>query len=246
MKFKKKIKKAFKFFGYDLVKLKGGLGLGTSENELIKILESVKTDLVLDIGANKGQFAMSLYNYGYTNKVLSFEPLSSIYGLLKSNSKENNLWNVYDRCCVGDKEEMIDINISNLAGNSSILDIKSTKFNVPESHYVENEKVKQITLATLNDNKFIKKAKSIFVKMDIQGYEHYVLSKLSDVNYSINGFYLELSLVNLYDKQEDYLYICNQLKDFGYDLIYIEPEFIKSNRMVQFNGVFLHNSLSFV
>lgn len=245
MKFKKTIKKAFKLFGYDLVKLRGGLGQGTFENELIKILDDIKTDLVLDIGANKGQFAMALYDYGYKNKVLSFEPLSAIYEILEKNSKKNSLWHVYEKCCIGETEKMVDINLSNLAGNSSILDIKSTKYNVPESHYIKKENVPQITLATLNENQLIKHAKNIFVKMDIQGYEHYVLSQLPTVNYKIDGFYIELSLVNLYENQKDYLYICNQLKEFGYDLVYIEPEYIRSNRMLQFNGLFLHRLLSF-
>jgi FkbM family methyltransferase len=245
MKLKKNVKKAFKFFGYDLVKLKGGLGRGTFENELIKILDDIKTDLVLDIGANKGQFAISLYDYGYKNKVLSFEPLSDIYKILEENSKNNSLWHVHEKCCIGDTEKMVDINLSNLAGNSSILAIKSTKYNVPDSHYVKKESVPQITLATLNENHLIKQAKNIFVKMDIQGYEHYVLSQLPTINYKIDGFYLELSLVDLYEDQKDYLYICNQLKDFGYDLVYVEPEYIRSNRMVQFNGLFLHKSLSY-
>lgn len=245
MKIKKNIKKAFKFCGYDLVKLKGGLGRGTFENELIKILDDIKTDLVLDIGANKGQFAISLYDYGYKNKVLSFEPLSDIYKILEENSKNNSLWHVHEKCCIGDTEKMVDINLSNLAGNSSILDIKSTKYNVPESHYIKKENVPQITLATLSENQLIKQAKNIFVKMDIQGYEHYVLSQLPTINYKIDGFYLELSLVDLYEDQKDYLYICNQLKEFGYDLVYVEPEYIRSNRMVQFNGLFLLNSLSY-
>lgn len=246
MKLKKYIKKGFKFLGYDLVKLKGGLGRGTFENELIKILDEVKTDLVLDIGANRGQFAKSLYDYGYQHKVLSFEPLSAIHDSLQENSKTNILWHVHEKCCIGDQEKMVDINVSNLVGNSSILDIKATKYNVPESHYIKKERVPQITLASLNENQFIKQAKNIFVKMDIQGYEHYVLSQLPNINYKINGFYLELSLVNLYDEQKDYLYICNQLKEFGFDLVYVEPEYIRSNRMVQFNGLFLHNSLSFI
>lgn len=245
MKIKKSIKKVFKFFGYDLVKLNGGLGRGTFENELIKILSSIETDLVLDIGANRGQFANALYVYGYNEKILSFEPLSFIYELLLKNSKTNNLWHVYDRCCVGESEKMVDINISNLVGNSSILEIKSTKYNVPDSYYIKKENVPQITLATLNEYTLIKQAKNIFVKMDIQGYEHFVLSQLSNVNYKINGFYLELSLVNLYEDQKDYLYICNQLKDFGYDLVYIESECIRSNRMIQFNGLFLNKSLSY-
>lgn len=245
MKLKKNVKKVFKFFGYDLVRLKGGLGRGTFENELIKILDSIETDLVLDIGANRGQFAMSLFDYGYKHNVLSFEPLSEIYKILEENSKTNGLWYLHEKCCVGDKETIVDINLSNLAGNSSVLAIKSTKYNVPDSHYVKKESVPQITLATLNENRLIKQAKNIFVKMDIQGYEHYVISQLPYINYKINGFYLELSLVNLYEDQKDYLYICNQLKEFGYDLVYVEPEYIRSNRMVQFNGLFLHNSLSY-
>lgn len=245
MKLKKNVKKVFKFFGYDLVRLKGGLGRGTFENELIKILDSIETDLVLDIGANRGQFAMSLFDYGYKQNVLSFEPLSSIYKLLEENSKNNSLWYLHEKCCVGEKEKMVDINLSNLVGNSSILAIKSTKYNVPDSHYVKKENVRQITLATLNENHLIKQAKNIFIKMDIQGYEHFVLSQIPYVNYKINGFYLELSLVNLYEEQKDYLYICNQLKEFGYDLVYVEPEYIRSNRMVQFNGLFLHDSLSY-
>lgn len=245
MKSRKRLKKIFKYFGYDLVRLNGGLGRGTIENELVKILNSIDADLVLDIGANKGQFTKSLYDYGYKNKVLSFEPLPGIYDLLEKNAKSIDLWNVYERCCLGDEEKMVDLNVSNLMGNSSILEIKSTKFNVPQSHYIKKEHVPQITLETLNENSFIKEAKNVFVKMDIQGYEHIVLSKFPQVDYNITGFYLELSLVNLYEGQRDYLYICNQLKEFGFDLVYIEPEYIISDRMVQFNGVFLHKSLSY-
>lgn len=239
------LKKLFKKLGYDVVRLSGGLGHGTAENELLKILKSVNTDLVLDIGANKGQFGSALYNYGYQGKMLSFEPLSKMHELLKNEAGKHNGWTVYDRCCIGENEGTTTINVSNLVGNSSILDIKSTQYNVAQSHYVDKEDVPQITLASLNNNDLVSAAKNIFVKMDIQGYEHFVLSQVPNTSYRINGFYLELSLVKLYDNQEDYLYICKQLRDFGYDLVYIEPESIRSGRMIQFNGVFLHNSLSY-
>lgn len=245
MKLKKRIKKIFKYFGYDLVKLKGSLGKGTFENELVKIINSISIDLVLDIGANKGQFAKSLIDFGYEDKILSFEPIDDVYNQLKKESIKYENWLIYQKCCVGKSDGVITLNISNLKGNSSILNIKSTKYNVDQSHYIAREKVKTITLETLNENEFIKNAKNIFIKMDIQGFEHEVLTKLPEVNYNVLGFYIELSLVELYDEQKDYLYICNQLKDFGYDLVYIEPESIRSNRMIQFNGVFLHNTISF-
>ena len=206
-------------------------------------MDFVNTDLVLDIGANKGQFASELFNYGYNKELISFEPLSEAYEKLLKKSENNNNWTVYERCCVGADTKNIDVQISNLIGNSSILDIKSTKFNVNGSHYIGKENVKQITLASLNNSPLLKNAKNVFIKMDIQGYEHFVLSKLAEVDYFVNGFFIELSLINLYDEQEDFLYICNQLKGFGYNLVYITPEFINSNRMVQINGIFLHNTL---
>jgi hypothetical protein len=81
--------------------------------------------------------------------------------------------------------------------------------------------------------------------MDIQGFEHFVLECLDKSHYNIVGFFIELSLVKLYDGQEDYLYICNFLKKFGYDLVFVEPESIRSGRMIQFNGVFLKKEISY-
>jgi len=245
MKLKKRFKSYLKSLGYDLVKLNGGLGAGTFENELLKILEEINIDLVLDIGANKGQFGSTLYNYGFNQNLLSFEPLSKVYDELKDKAKISSLWHVYERCCVGDVEKDTFINVSNLVGNSSVLSIKNSDYNVKQSHYIDKEAVKQINLSTLNANEHVQKAKNVFIKMDIQGYEHMVLKGLAEVDYNVVGFYLELSLVNLYDGQEDYLFICNTLKSLGYDLVYIAPESIRANRMIQFNGVFLHNSVSY-
>ena len=245
MKIRKLLKKGFKNFGYDLVRLKGGLGYGTLENELLKFINELKVDLILDIGANKGQFGAMIYDYGYSNSILSFEPLSSMYTLLNNRANAIKQWHIYEQCCIGDKETTTTINVSNMIGNSSVMPIKSTKYNVQQSHYVASEEVRQITLETLNQNPLIKASKNIFIKMDVQGFEHIILNKLKDIDYNVTGLYIELSLVKLYEGQEDYLYICNQLKSLGYDLVYIVPESIRNGRMIQFNGVFLHHSLSY-
>ena len=44
-------------------------------------------DLVLDVGANSGQYALSLRRFGYKNKIISFEPGSEAYLNLIKNSK---------------------------------------------------------------------------------------------------------------------------------------------------------------
>jgi FkbM family methyltransferase len=238
----KSFRKGIHHLGFDVIKYPNQDTIG---KRLVSILNETQVDLILDIGANKGQFGQSIFSSGYGGKILSFEPVSFVYKTLLDNSKAVPNWLVYERCCIGDQEGENTINVSNLVGNSSVLDMKSTQFNVKQSHYVSKEIVKQITLETLNNDSTIKEAKNVFLKMDIQGFEHFVLSNLHKANYNIVGFYIELSLVKLYDNQEDYLYICNFLKQFDYDLIFVEPESIRSGRMIQFNGVFLKNELSY-
>ncbi|WP_313804926.1 FkbM family methyltransferase [Flavobacterium sp.] len=242
MSLKKRIRNLIRGYGFDVIRYPHK---NSFAERFSAILNEAKVDLILDVGANKGQFGKSLGVIGYKGKIMSFEPVSSVYEKLNEAAKINPNWRVYEQCCIGDHEGESVINVSNLVGNSSVLDIKSTDFNVKNSHYVAKETVKQITLATLNTDEDLIKAKNVFVKMDIQGFEHFVLSMLDKVNYNIVGFYIELSLVKLYDKQEDYLFICNLLKKYDYDLVYVEPESVRSGRMIQFNGVFLKKGLSY-
>jgi FkbM family methyltransferase len=49
-----------------------------------KFLESRKIDVVLDVGANIGQFGRDLRDEGYRGLIVSFEPVKSAFETLKS------------------------------------------------------------------------------------------------------------------------------------------------------------------
>ena len=51
----------------------------TNEGILINFLESKSVSLVLDVGANVGQWANEIRDSGYKQKIISFEPLSSAF-----------------------------------------------------------------------------------------------------------------------------------------------------------------------
>jgi FkbM family methyltransferase len=109
--------------------------------DFLKMLTYKQIDLVLDIGANKGQFASGLLEIGYRGNIVSFEPLSSAYEQLLESRKPYPQWSVFDRCAVGDAEGEIEINISQNSESSSVLPMLQAHLDAaPRSAYVDVEK----------------------------------------------------------------------------------------------------------
>ena len=54
---------------------------------IVQTLKNYDIDLVIDIGANEGQFAKKIIDYGFKNKIISFEPIKKVNKILRSNSK---------------------------------------------------------------------------------------------------------------------------------------------------------------
>lgn len=56
----------------------------------IQMVKYFDIDVLFDIGANTGQYAMLMRGIGYSNKIISFEPLSRAFNTLKKNSLKDN------------------------------------------------------------------------------------------------------------------------------------------------------------
>ena len=59
-----------------------------SRPRYIKAVESLGINLVFDIGANQGQFALSLLEHDYSGRIVSFEPTNNVYKKLQYNAKK--------------------------------------------------------------------------------------------------------------------------------------------------------------
>jgi len=208
---------------------------------LQRIFSYHEIDLVFDVGANIGQYAKHLRQFGYSGRIVSFEPLSSAHAKLVAASNNDPLWEVAPRTAIGNRDGEISINISTNSVSSSVLPMLElhTK-SAPESEYYASETVKLSRLDTAASIYLSQSAQSIYLKIDVQGLETQVLEGASQILPSVKGIQLELSLVPLYEGEPLFRDMLDNMNKLGYELFAVIPGFtdMKSGRLLQLDGIF--------
>ena len=140
------LKKIFNLVGLNVERYRPFLG---TQAEIYNAIKQIKTNIILDIGANTGQFGLEIRKRGYEGKIISFEPLTSAREKLLENASGDANWVVHDRTAIGDFIGSIEINISKNSFSSSVLPMLNSHSDVePDSVYIGSEKA-QITTVTL-------------------------------------------------------------------------------------------------
>ena len=88
---------------------------------LVKMLAANSIDLVIDVGASRGEYARALQSHGYSGRILSFEPLRSAHAALVEYSRGNRSWQAADRMALGDTNGTVVMNIAANSTSSSVL-----------------------------------------------------------------------------------------------------------------------------
>lgn len=61
----------------------------------IALLNRNNVEVVLDVGANLGQYAMDLRRFGYTGRIMSFEPVKACFDRLLATSANDYDWTAH-------------------------------------------------------------------------------------------------------------------------------------------------------
>ena len=204
-------------------------------------LQHHKIELIYDIGANTGQYAMEARRDGYNAQIVSFEPLPEAHAQLLINAKNDPQWIIHKRVALGASEGSAMINVSKNSYSSSILPMLSTHSSaVPESIYIGQIETEVATLDSIF-NRYRTKNEKTFVKIDTQGFETEVLKGAKESLPSITGVQLELSIVPLYEGQDLYRYFLDFFEKRGFLLWSILPGFgdSKTGQLLQFDAIFI-------
>ncbi|MEM9834823.1 MAG: FkbM family methyltransferase [Bacteroidota bacterium] len=126
-------------------------------------------DVIIDVGANIGWFSLIFSRYGPANtKIFSFEPDPLNYRLLTKNVKQNNANQIICRTeALSNKEgkETLYLYPSKNRGRHSLLPI----------NHGEQIEVPTTTLDIFLQSQKIDYSQVKFVKIDVEGYEYFVL-----------------------------------------------------------------------
>ena len=209
------------------------------------LLQYLSVDLVLDVGANQGQFASGLRRVGYQGRMLSFEPLRKAHELLEHAAREDSLWTPMPRCAIGAEAGTINMNVSQNSYSSSILPMHDNLMvSAPEARFVAQETAPMLTLDELVAL-HVKNGERCLLKIDTQGYEWEVLNGASATMANVVAICIETSLVPLYKGQRLWLDYIERLIAEGFVVWDIHSAFAapKNGRLLQADLIFVKAEL---
>lgn len=215
------------------------------KRQFVKQLVSNQVNVILDVGANSGQYTASLRKAGYRGRIVSFEPLSQPFSVLESKAAKDPLWECR-RHALGDVDGTIPVNIAGNAGqSSSVLPmLKRHKDAYPPANYVGVEEVPIYRLDSVTPA-LLRETDQTFLKIDVQGFEKQVIAGgKSSLKDRCVGIQLELSFQPLYEGGMLIPEALDVVYSLGFILMGLVPCFTdpRNGQMLQADGIFFRQN----
>jgi FkbM family methyltransferase len=209
----------------------------------MQLLEFHGIDLIIDVGANIGQYGRELRNLGYKGRIISFEPLPNAFEELARIAGRDAAWLAFQEA-IGDHDGDATLHVAANSVSSSLLPMLPAHLEAaPYSRFVSDIQVQMITIDEAI-GRHVMANERVFVKVDAQGYESSVIAGALPSLDRIQGFQLELSLVPLYEGSATLSTLVSDVERLGFTLMSIEPGFSDqgSGRLLQADGLFFRAS----
>jgi FkbM family methyltransferase len=210
-------RKLFTTINNFLEKLSGYRLQPSSEKRLSSTREKIfctqQISLVVDVGANIGQYAQAIRREGFDGKILSFEP-TEIYSTLEKIVKQDSNWHIF-KCAVSNYSGEAKLYLSsNSFLSSSLRRPGRIKSEHDLSFDLSTTAVKVETLPNLIDFEL---DLNNYLKIDVQGGEMDVLSGAESILHHFKYIEFESALIPLYEGESTHYTLANWLIERGFE-----------------------------
>ena len=192
---------------------------------LAYLLKKLEINLVLDVGANVGQYGSELRRIGYQGLIFSFEPVKQAYSDLCDLAQNDKLWKSFN-FALGSTEETLRINVTTATNLSSFFTPNEYAHESFQSQTpvveVQNVEVHRLdNLQPLIASSI--QSPRILLKMDTQGFDIQVMKGAFGCLNDIMAVQSELSVLPLYENMPNYLDALSLYKEYGFEVTGIYP-----------------------
>lgn len=169
---------------------------------------------IVDIGANRGQFALLMRYCIPEANIISFEPLPTAAKVYKTIfSKDNAV--VLNQVAIGPEMNETDMHVSAKDDSSSLLPISSIQGEIfPGTEEVGTVRITVAPLEAFISDSDIKG--SALLKLDVQGFEMEALQGCESLLHRFSWIYCECSFVELYSGQRLASDVIKWINDKGF------------------------------
>ena len=211
---------------------------------LARVLDHLAISLVLDVGANTGQYGARLRRAGYGGRIVSFEPLAEAHRRLRAAAAEDDAWQVPAPLALGDAETPLTLNRAAASDMSSALDLTAEMAGLlDDAAVVARETAPQARLERIWPD-HVRAGDRVLLKIDTQGYDDRVLAGAAGVIGRLSAIQLELSIVPVYEGQSDWREMVDRLDALGFSPVLFLPGYFNRStaRLIEMDGVFVNRA----
>jgi len=204
-------------------------------------LSALPIATVLDVGANRGQFAAYVRNFYPAARLFCFEPLPGPFQKLQQWAAGQEKITTFN-LALGETEGTATM-FQHLDHSTSSSLLATTELSKTLYPFTERQNTVVVPMSTL-DGVFEKMPGSlqpdILIKLDVQGYEEHVIAGGQRTFAAAKACIVEVSLDELYKGQADFKRLMLMLYDLGFRYVgNLEQNVGEDGHVIFFDAVFL-------
>jgi FkbM family methyltransferase len=202
-----------------------------------QLFASLETDCVIDVGANRGQFAHLLRNrVGFEGQIVSFEPQADAFAELVASRDGDKNWSGR-QVALGTNVGTAEINVFGQDVFTSFLTPSSFgKERWPSLGAATRRETVQVRRLDSEWPSAAEAARSVFLKLDTQGRDLDVLASSTAVLEQVRGLVTEVPAEEVYEGMVGFTETIGRLLNSGFRITGLWPETREADmRVIEFN-----------
>ena len=180
-------------------------------------LRDLKFAVILDIGANSGQFARAAHHVFPNARIYSFEPLPGVFSEMQRRMSGISQFRGF-ASAIGNEDSVITIHESSSSPSSSILPMTSE--HTGAFPWTEGGRDVEVEIHRL-DYFFpqLDLNGRVLLKIDVQGFSREVLYGATETLKLTDTVFIETSFVQLYEGEPTFDEIYQLMRDAGFEFV---------------------------